>query len=500
MSADGQRSLFGEILDWMLVPLLLLWPMSLGLTGVVAQELANRPYDRALGEATRLVANQIGFEPGPAAADAAPRVRLRSPGVVELLGSDDEDSVYFQVLGLDGTLAQGDRDLPVPEADKVGAAVAVFRDDTMRDEPVRVAALWVALPGDAQGRAALVQVAETLGKRSRLSTEIIKGVILPQFVFLPLAVLLVWLALARGIRPLSVLQERIRARPADDLSPIDERAAPEELMPLVASINGLLERLDQSMVAQKHFIADAAHQLKTPLAGLRMQAEIAAREIDAGQRDPRTLKASLEQIALSSQRAAHAVNQLLAMARAEDRAQALRREKVDLASLTQEVVRELVPKALERRIDLGYEGAQPGETSPLVAQPVLLGELVRNLLDNALQYTPAGGSATARVLPDPFGQAVVLQVEDSGPGVPQAERELIFQPFYRALGTGVDGTGLGLAIVQEIAQQHGAQVTVDDAHPRPLPPGARAGALFTVRFPLGAAGRGPGTGPTLRTG
>jgi two-component system sensor histidine kinase TctE len=125
---------------------------------------------------------------------------------------------------------------------------------------------------------------------------------------------------------------------------------------------------------------------------------------------------------------------------------------------------------------------------------------VRNLLDNALQYTPAGGSATARVLPDPFGQAVVLQVEDSGPGVPQAERELIFQPFYRALGTGVDGTGLGLAIVQEIAQQHGAQVTVDDAHPRPLPPGARAGALFTVRFPVEAAGRGPGTGPTLRTG
>jgi len=500
LSADGQRSLFGEILDWMLVPLLLLWPMSLGLTGVVAQELANRPYDRALGEAARLVANQIGFEPGSAAADAAPRVRLRSTGVIELLGSDDEDSVYFQVLGLDGTLAQGDRDLPVPEADKVGAAVAVVRDDTMRDEPVRVAALWVALPGDAQGRAALVQVAETLGKRSRLSTEIIKGVILPQFVILPLAVLLVWLALARGIRPLSVLQERIRARPADDLSPIDERAAPEELMPLVASINGLLERLDQSMVAQKHFIADAAHQLKTPLAGLRMQAEIAAREIDAGQRDPRALKASLEQIALSSQRAAHAVNQLLAMARAEDRAQALRREKVDLASLTQEVVRELVPKALERRIDLGYEGALPGETIPLVAQPVLLGELVRNLLDNALQYTPAGGSATARVLPDPFGQAVVLQVEDSGPGVPAAERELIFQPFYRALGTGVDGTGLGLAIVQEIAQQHGAQVTVDDAHPRPLPPGARAGALFTVRFPLEDAGRGPGTGPTLRTG
>ena len=496
MSASGQRSLFGEILDWMLVPLLLLWPMSLGLTGVVAQGLANRPYDRALGETARLLANQIGFEP---AAGATPRVRLRSPGVVELLGSDEEDDVHFQVLGLDGTLAEGDRELPVPEAEKVGTGTAVFRDDTMREEPVRVAALWVPLPGDPEGRAVLVQVAETLGKRSRLSTEIIKGVILPQFVILPLAVLLVWLALARGIRPLSVLQQRIRARPADDLSPIDERAAPEELMPLVASINGLLERLDQSMAAQKHFIADAAHQLKTPLAGLRMQAEIAVREIDAGQRDPKALKASLEQIALSSQRAAHAVNQLLAMARAEDRAQALRRESVDLASLTQEVVRDLVPKALERRIDLGYEGAQPGEAPRILAQPVLLGELVRNLLDNALQYTPAGGSATARVLPDPFGQVVVLQVEDSGPGVPEAERELIFQPFYRALGTGVDGTGLGLAIVQEIAQQHGAQVAVDDAHPRPLPPGARPGALFTVRFPL-AGTRGPGMGPALRTG
>ena len=501
MSAGGQRSLFGEILDWMLVPLLLLWPMSLGLTGVVAQELANRPYDRALGETARLVANQLGLEPAAGAADAPARVRLRSPGVVELLGSDDEDSVYFQVLGLDGTLAEGESDLPVPEADKVGSGTAVFRDDTMRDEPVRVAALWVAMPGDAQGRAALVQVAETLGKRSRLSTEIIKGVILPQFVILPLAVLLVWLALARGIRPLSVLQQRIRARPADDLSPIDERAAPEELVPLVASINGLLERLDQSMVAQKHFIADAAHQLKTPLAGLRMQAEIAAREIDAGQRDPRALKASLEQIALSSQRAAHAVNQLLAMARAEDRAQALRREVVDLAGLVQEVVRELVPRALERRIDLGYEGVQPGEVAPILAQPVLLGELVRNLLDNALQYTPEGGSATARVLPDPLGQAMILQIEDSGPGVPASERELIFQPFYRALGTGVDGTGLGLAIVQEIAQQHGAQVTVGDAHPSPLPPGVRPGALFTVRFATpGGAAAAAAPGPALRTG
>ncbi len=485
MSGAGQRSLFGEILDWMLLPLLLLWPMSLALTAVVAQGIANLPYDRDLGESAQLLAKQVGFEPAGERPGGTPmQVRLRSPGVVELLRVDDTDSTYFQVLNLDGTLVAGDPDLPVPDAAWVGNGTPVFRNDTMRDDPVRVAAMWVPLPADPAAGAVLVQIGETLGKRSRLSTEIIKGVILPQFVILPLAVVLVWFALARGIRPLSVLQQRIRERPADDLSPIDARAAPEELVPLVVAINGLLQRLDQSMAAQKHFLADAAHQLKTPLAGLRMQADIAAREIDAGQRDAQALKASLEQIALSSQRAAHAVNQLLAMARAEEGGQALQREPVDLASLTQEVVREAVPKALERRIDLGYEGVEPGEAPLLPGQPVLLGELVRNLVDNALQYTPAGGSATARVLLDPFGQVLVLQVEDSGPGVPEGEREQVFQPFYRALGTGVDGTGLGLAIVQEIAQQHSAHVAVTDAHPRPLPLGTTPGALFTVRFAL----------------
>ena len=488
MSTPGQRSLFGEILDWMLVPLLLLWPMSLGLTGVVAQGIANLPFDRELGESVQLLARQVRFEPDAAAGTepgrATVQARLRSPSVVELLRVDDTDSTYFQVLGLDGTLVAGDPDLPVPDATWVGTGTPVFRQDTMRDDAVRVAAMWVPLPGDPKARAVLVQIGETLGKRSRLSTEIIKGVILPQFVILPLAVLLVWFALTRGIRPLSVLQQRIRERPADDLSPIDERVAPEELVPLVAAINGLLQRLDQSIAAQKRFLANAAHQLKTPLAGLRMQADIAAREIDAGQRDAQALKASLEQIALSSQRAAHAVNQLLAMARAEARGQAMPREPLDLASLTQQVVREAVPKALERRIDLGYEGVEPGQAPLLTGQPVLLGELVRNLVDNALQYTPAGGSATARVLLDPFGQVLVLQVEDSGPGVLESDREQIFQPFYRALGTGVDGTGLGLAIAQEIAQQHGTHIAVNDAHPRPLPAGTTPGALFTVRFAL----------------
>jgi two-component system sensor histidine kinase TctE len=357
----------------------------------------------------------------------------------------------------------------------------------MHDEPVRVAYLVVPLPREMAGRGVLIQFAETLDKRSRLATEIIKGVILPQFVILPVAVLLVWLALSRGIRPLSELQDRIRRREAGDLSPIDERDAPEEVAPLVTSINEVLARLSQSISTQKQFLADAAHQLKTPLAGLRMQAELALREIDAGREDPQALKVSLQQIALSSERAAHSVNQLLAMARAEDQNQSLRPQPVDLAAVVQEVVRDFVPKAMDKRIDLGYEGAGPGGSAILPGQPVLVGELVRNLVDNALKYTPAGGTVTARVVADPSCQAAVLQVEDNGPGIPVAERELVFQPFYRILGTGVDGTGLGLPIVLEIARRHDAELEVSDAHPRSA--AERPGTLFTVRFPLR---RGPG--------
>jgi len=319
-------------------------------------------------------------------------------------------------------------------------------------------------------------------------------------------VLLVWLALVRGIAPLNELQQRIRRRDSSDLSPIDEREAPEEVSPLVRAINDLLARLDQSIGAQKHFLADAAHQLKTPLAGLRTQAELAQREIDAGQHEPQALKKSLQQIAHSSQSAAHMVNQLLAMARAENQAQEAQRQNVNLARLAIETVRDFVPRALEKRIDLGYEGPEAGrgalndKGATVSGNPLLLRELIRNLVDNALQYTPAGGTVTARIVDDPFGQVVVLQVEDSGPGIPVAEREKVFRPFYRTLGTDVDGSGLGLAIVREIAVQHGAHIQLEDANLRHRPglsdQGGAAfgpGARFTLRFP--AAGARPDDEP-----
>lgn len=467
-----QRSLFGEILDWMLTPLLLLWPVSLVLTWLVAQGIAGKPFDRALEYNARAMAQLITIR-HERAEFVLPRPAR------ELLRADDSDTVYYQVTGAQGELLSGERDLPAPPAsEKITLDEVRIRDDVVKGFDVKVAYTWVDLPIEG-ARPALVQVAETLEKRSILATEIVKGVMLPQFVILPLAVLLVWLALVQAIKPLNQLEERIRARKPDDLSPIDAQAVPMEVTPLVESVNDLLLRLTDSIATQKRFLADAAHQLKTPLAGLRMQADLAQRE-GASAED---LKLSLRQIRRASIRATHSVNQLLALARAESSGSAMPRSTCDLAELCMAVVRDCVPRALEKHIDLGYEGTPAGNPAcSLRGNATLLKEMMRNLVDNAINYTPSSrdkpGVITARVLTDPFGRTVVLQVEDSGPGVPESEKELIFQPFYRALGTEADGSGLGLPIVLEIAHQHQASVTLEDAHPGQTPAGAR----FAVRF------------------
>ncbi|MDM0044601.1 sensor histidine kinase N-terminal domain-containing protein [Variovorax dokdonensis] len=471
----GQRSLFGEILDWMLTPLLLLVPVSIGMTWLVAQGIANRPFDRTLQFNAQTLARLVSYQDG--------LMQFRLPQAAsEFLRADDTDHVYYQVLGADGQLLGGDADLPkaLDEADNPGDVV--LRDDTMRGQTVRVAATWVTFNGvDGAPLRVQIQVAETREKQRVLAAEIIKGVLLPQFAILPLAILLIWLALVRGIKPLSELEDRIRERRPDDLSPLDDSQVPVEVAPLVMSVNGLLTKLKETLATQKRFLADAAHQLKTPLAGLRMQADLALR--DGANEDE--LKQSLKHIGRSSIRATHTVNQLLSLARAEGGIGALAPMPCDLARLAIEVVREAVPRALDRRIDLGYDGVQPGVPgAQLQGHPTLLKELVRNLLDNAIAYTPSSadqpGVITVRVLADPFGKVLLLQVEDNGAGIAGPDRELIFEPFYRVLGNEADGSGLGLPIVREIAARHDAQVSLEDAHPGRQPPGAR----FTVRFEL----------------
>ena len=470
-----QRSLFGEILDWMLTPILLLWPLSLVLTWLVAQNIAGKPFDRALEYNAGVLAQYIKVQQG--------QVRFSLPQPArELLRAEDSDTVYFQVLGPQGQVLGGDVELPPPAPDARNPVGEVrLRDVSLEGVDLKVASMWVRLdlPGD---QLALVQVAETMDKRAVLATEIVKGVMLPQFVVLPVAVLLVWLALAQAIKPLNRLEETIRARKPDDLSPLDAQAVPMEVVPLVASVNDLLLRLKDSIATQKRFLADAAHQLKTPLAGLRMQADLAQRQ-DASADE---LKLSLRQIGRSSIRATHTVNQLLALARAESSATVLAHQSCDIAKLTMEVVRDCVPRAVEKHIDIGYEGAQPGsEGVNIDGNPTLLQEMVRNLVDNAINYSHSSPGVqaviTVRLDADVPGKALTLQVEDSGPGIAPAERELVFQPFYRALGNEADGSGLGLPIVLEIARQHRASVTLRDSRPGQTPPGA----CFTVRFDTG---------------
>ena len=469
-----QRSLFGEILDWMLTPLLLLWPLSLALTWLVAQSLANKPFDRALEYNAHALAQQVRIE-------SDGRVGFNQAlAAYEVLRTDDADLMYYQISHLDGTWIAGEHDFPSvqrsPSLPPLGQVQ--LRDDELRGIPIRIAALWIALPLPSGGQV-LVQVAETREKRSMLAAEIIKGVMLPQFAILPLAVLLVWLALARGIQPLHRLEERIRARKPEDLSPLNSRAVPQEVLPLVEAVNDLLQRLNESLGTQKRFLADAAHQLKTPLAGLRMQADLALR-LDVSAEE---LKRSLQLIGRSSMRATHTVNQLLALARAEVGSASLQHEPCNLVALMVTVVQEVLPLASAKNTDLGYEGAEEDDPGVWVmGNPTLLQEMMSNLITNAIHYSPSTPErpavVTARVLPDRFSAHVVLQVEDNGPGIGAQEKELVLQPFYRALGNEADGSGLGLPIVQEIAAQHGGELLILDAHPGKKPPGT----CMTVRL------------------
>lgn len=469
-----QRSLFGEILDWMLVPLLLLWPMSIAITYLVAKSIANQPFDRALDDNVIVLAQQVKEVNGKVVTQLTNSAR-------DILRADDIDNVYFLILGPRGEYIDGDRDLPVPspEDDKSPVGTVQFRNDTIRGTDVRIAYMHVdprrnrtVREASKDSHLALVQVAETLDKRAHLANEIIKGVILPQFIILPIALALVWFALSRGLSPLAELQQRIRARRPDDLSPIDSGQVPEEISPLVRSLNDMLERLSQSIEMQKRFIADAAHQMKTPLAGMRMQSELALRETDQAE-----IHRSLEQLSKSSESATRLVNQLLALARAENQTPESKPfVPVELSELARNVVQDWVQTSFTHRIDLGFE--QPGHPIMVQGNPVMLREMLSNLIDNALRYTPEGGSVTVRVRANAVEEQAILEVEDTGPGIPPAERSHVFERFYRILGSNVEGSGLGLSIVREIAQQHGAQVEIFNnphCHDQKFP-----GSLFRV--------------------
>jgi two-component system, OmpR family, sensor histidine kinase TctE len=264
---------------------------------------------------------------------------------------------------------------------------------------------------------------------------------------------LVWIGVVRGLSPLASLQQAIASRSYRDRSPVTVSAVPGEVRPLMNAINQLLERLDNALTMQDRFIADAAHQLKTPVAALQAQLELTVSEAD-----PQRVRDSLTKIASGLERLARIVSQLLALARNEpEAARTMPVVPVDLGALAFEATGDWVNEALRKRIDLGFEGDREGVI--VQGDPVRLRELLENLLDNAVRYTPEGGRVTVRVAAEPSPS---VAISDDGPTIPAADRQHIFQRFYRVLGTGQPGSGLGLAIAQEIAHLHGAWITPSD--------------------------------------
>ena len=439
------NSLFGEILDWMLAPLLLLWPISIAATHLVAEEIANQAYDHVLADHVMRIVHEMKV--------SYDGVSVSLPPANAMPGPDDEtDRQFFQVAVAGDEPLAGTVELPgLRPGDERSPGAVHYRNGNLMGEPVRIA--YQLVPSASDARPLLIQAAETRKQRKALSSRIISGVLLPQFAIIPLAVILVWLGLSRGLVPLDRLQTRIRRRRPDDLSPINLRTVPEELQPMVGAFNDMMARLQDNLDAQQRFISAAAHQLKTPLTGLKTQTELALRETDCVQ-----LHEYLQRIAAGVDRAAHLTNQMLKLARAEASHETRHVwEPIDLKELTRDAAIHCVPRALARNIDLGFEEA--GNMVMILGVPLLLREMIDNLVDNAIKYTPVGGRVTVRL----HGAAnPVLEVEDTGIGIPKEDRTRVFERFYRALGTDAEGSGLGLAIVREIADLHRASIQVLD--------------------------------------
>jgi two-component system sensor histidine kinase TctE len=442
VSFEYPNSLFGEILDWMLAPLLLLWPISIAATNHVASFLANQPYDQHLADNVMAIVKLVKID--------GERVTVNLPASARtVLRTDETDLLFYQVVAPNTRVVQGDREIPWPPLPaRIEDGKVLFRDDRIDAENVRIA--YAFIPVRNGQPPAVIQVAETLRKREALSSSIISGVLLPQFAIIPLAVILVYMGLSRGIAPLRLLQHRIHRRRPTDLSPIPVTRVPEEVRPVVVAFNQMMSRLEENLQAQQRFIAQAAHQMRTPLTGLKTQTEIALSETD-----PDEMRHALQLIAESTDRASHMINQLLILARAEASHEKLHQVvPVNLELLAREVAEEWVMRALAKRIDLGFEDC--GRPVVINGIPLLLRELLTNLVDNAVKYTPAGRACHGAGARDADRPAI--EVEDDGIGIPPEERESVFERFYRVLGTDAEGSGLGLPIAAEIAELHQATI------------------------------------------
>ena len=309
----------GQLLVYLLVPLGLLWLLSMVVTYYVATRYANLADDRALFDTTETLSRQVRVEDG--------RVNALLPAVAwDILGYDPDDKVYFQVRGVDGSFIVGDQELPLPPKDLRTSGKAIFFDTTYRGESVRAASIYLPIDDDGVHGEVLVQVAETLVKRTRLAREVLSGVSLFGLVLIVLTASSVWIGTGRALAPLTRIRDAIQHRSYQDLRPVPEDTAPNEVRPLLHAINEMLGRLAKAVAAQQRFVANAAHQLRTPLAGIKTQADYAQRETDQT-----AVQHALRQISASVDRTTHLAQQLLSLARAEAAPNGPPFEAVDLS-------------------------------------------------------------------------------------------------------------------------------------------------------------------------
>ncbi len=442
--ASGARpmSFAARLLEWLLTPLLFLWLFVVGIMYVTLNAAANESFDLRLSSLAQAVAERV-----VATGDPRRPVGI-APSAVDLIAADREDEVSYALRRTNGECLAGNADMPRVSG-PMAASGPTLHSGVLGDELVRVASMLVPDPSHA-GQRIVVQVAETLNKRQRFATSLHAQALLPQLVVLFGAVALIWYGVVYVVAPMRQIKSQIDRREAGDLAPLPEGAAPRELEPLIVSINNLMARLAANLDTQQRFVADAAHQLRTPLAALKSQTELAIAE-----RDPEALRRTLLQLEAATERTAHLANRLLVLARAgAPRGAPI---DVDLASVASEAIADAVPRAVDHRIDLGFE--RDHRTATVKGDPLMLRELCANLIDNALNYTPPGGTVTVRVA---GGAAPSLAVADNGCGIAPSERERVLHPFYRAADNTHPGTGLGLAIVDEIARGHRARVAIGE--------------------------------------
>jgi two-component system sensor histidine kinase TctE len=457
--AHARESLRVQLLLWLVLPALAVLIVSSLASYFMAFRFASEAYDVGLYDGARSLAQQIQF-------DAHGRATLELPRAAEeILHSDPLDRIFFRVLLPSGATLAGRPDLPIPEKLPHPANPVSFYDAAVDGEPIRVSAY--ALFDEKGEPRVTVLVAETLMKRARLSRNIAVTMSLPLLTLILLMGGIAWIGVQRGLEPLQRVAEAVSQRGWNDLSPIGDQGVPREVRPLTHALDDLMSRLGLALGAQQRFIAEAAHQLRTPLAGITAQTERAllARDIE-------TIRPALEQLRLASRRVSRLVNQLLSLARAEPGAEPARNFRpLDLSALVQRVCREWVPEAYAQNVDLGFEG----EANPVMinGDELLLSEMLGNLIDNAVRYgARPGGRITVKLTATP---SIAISVEDNGPGIPEEERSRIFERFHRVPGSSPGGTGLGLAIVREIARAHGASVSVQ-------PAGPDGGTVFRIEF------------------